>query len=1044
MSSWRARTTLSALRLVVCAMVVAATSALSAFSQSPSTPPSQSAQPAAGAAGSSGAQQAETPTLSTNVDEVSLDLVVRTKNGKPILDLKPDDLEVTDNGTPVKLSDLHLVRGTSESERLITLVFDRLDPGPAKAARQMAAKILAVIPKTGYSYAVLQMNGRLRLLQPFTTNVDTVNQAIVDTTAPKANDKPVAELTPAEKHLMETINGDALLTDYRERARAKLLVAALEESQRTLEDHHDFPSLTALQSLAMAQKQITGRKIIFWFSHGLDASNALRDAVRNAVGQANRAGVTIICIDTNPMNREAGDAMMAGAAMNSIGSLTPGMVEGAAMQASGKASLGSVGLSQQGISLPNEQVRGSGGTTPWGVMEDMGANMEDFEFDSLEGTKSPLGVLARQTGGEYFQAGANIKIPLRELQESLTSYYEAAYAPAIKDYNGAFRPIVIHPLRKGIVVQSRAGYFALPPDNGSGIRPYEVPLLSLLAQPTLPTDVPFETRVLRLGLLPDGNSAAVAVQVPVSALKVHDDANTHISSVHLTIVSQIKNDKGAVLERFSEDIPVHDAPDVLHSPEHQYLTMERHFSAEPGTYTLETAVMDRIGDKAGAERTQFTVEPVARGPGLSDVALVQQVEPLHAETASFEPMRYMNGRVIPDLSPELPENTNKLEVFFLVHPLPPASGTPQLSMEIFRNGESVGRMPLELSQSDGLGAMPYLGTISGHVFPSGSYKVVATLEQGGQTATSSAEFKIEGTIAAQMAPASVSFSADGAAGSAADEKLTASEATVNSRFAITASKDPVPPPTEAEMQAILSAARQRALAWGDSLPNFFCLEVTDHSVDPSGMGDWRHKDTAVQIVRYVDHEESRTTLSVNGQKRPASAPGDLGAQLSDLDFAHSIGEFGGMFKLVFDPSAKAKFTWKEADVVDGQPAQVFNFKVDLANSQFDVAGLNNRQNVVAFHGEVYLDTATHSIRRITVDADNIPEFLAVRATTISVDYSWVTINGHDYLLPARGAVSLREGKHQAVLNEFEFRGYRRFGSQVRILSTAESNALPKN
>ena len=93
---------------------------------------------------------------------------------------------------------------------------------------------------------------------------------------------------------------------------------------------------------------------------------------------------------------------------------------------------------------------------------------------------------------------------------------------------------------------------------------------------------------------------------------------------------------------------------------------------------------------------------------------------------------------------------------------------------------------------------------------------------------------------------------------------------------------------------------------------------------------------------------------------------------------------------------------------------------------------------------MYLDTATHSIRRITVDADNIPEFLAVRATTISVDYSWVTINGHDYLLPARGAVSLREGKHQAVLNEFEFRGYRRFGSSVRILSTAESRALPKN
>ena len=63
---------------------------------------------------------------------------------------------------------------------------------------------------------------------------------------------------------------------------------------------------------------------------------------------------------------------------------------------------------------------------------------------------------------------------------------------------------------------------------------------------------------------------------------------------------------------------------------------------------------------------------------------------------------------------------------------------------------------------------------------------------------------------------------------------------------------------------------------------------------------------------------------------------------------------------------------------------------------------------------------------------------------MSVDYSWISINNHDYLLPIRGAVSLREGKHQAVLNEFEFRNYRRFGSQVRILSKEESKNLQHN
>ncbi|HLJ75973.1 MAG TPA: hypothetical protein VKT75_01095, partial [Acidobacteriaceae bacterium] len=558
-----------------------------------------------------------------------------------------------------------------------------------------------------------------------------------------------------------------------------------------------------------------------------------------------------------------------------------------------------------------------------------------------------------------------------------------------------------------------------------------------LTQPNLPTDLDFRTAVLHLGQLPDGNSAALAVQVPVAQLRVHEDANTHLSSVHVTIVSQIKNSKGAVVDRFSEDIPRHEAPDVLRSPAGQFLTMQRHFSADPGAYTLETVVLDQIGSKAGAQRTTFTIEPPVHGPALSDMALVRSIEPLHADTASFEPMRYINGRIVPDLADELPENTRNLSVFFLVHPLPPTAGQPQLEMQIFRNGESLGKMPLELRKTDGLGAVPYLGTIGGHVFPAGNYKVVATLTQGDRTATSSTEFSVEGTIAATMASSASAFSAtSGTAENAeqlnAEQHQTATAALTNSKFVISSPSNPVPPPTEAQIHDMIEGARQRALAWSESLPNFMCLEVTDHSIDPRGEGDWQHKDTLVQLMRYVDRQESRTTLELNG-KKSAEDPSGHPASFADVDFAHSVGEFGGMFQAVFDPSAHAKFTWKESDVLDGQPVQVFDYTIDAAHSSFDVTGLNNTQHVVAFHGEVYLDPATHSIRRISINADDIPEELHVRASSISVDYAWVTINNHDYLMPSRGAVSLREGKRQAVLNAFEFRNYRRFGSQVRIL-----------
>ncbi len=958
--------------------------------------------------------EASTTTLSTTVDEVSLDLVVHAKNGKPILDLKPSDMEITDDGTPVKLADMHLVTGTAQTNHLVTFLFDRLDAGPAKTARELAAKIMKAIPPTGYSFAVLEMNGRLRVMQAYTANQDAALKGIADAT--NANAVATNDMTPAEKQLIGSMQGDALSAEFEDRARGKLLVTALEESQRILEDQHTYPSLAALLALVQSQKQITGRKLVIYFSRGLNANSDVRDTINSVVAQANKAGVVLCAIDTDPMNQQVGDKMMGAMAM--AGASGPG----AAM--SSAAALGSTGYG-----------RGQSGP-PIGQVMDAAQNMSSFEFDSMDEVKSPLTKMASGTGGIYIRAGGSTKKPLQQLHEDLSTYYEAEYVPSIKNYNGAFRPIAIHPLRKGLVVETRAGYFALPPDNGSGIRSYEVPLLTILAQPTLPTDVAFQAQVLHLGQMPDGNSGALAVQVPVSALQIHNDGNTHLSEVHLTIVAQIKNDKGAVVQRFSEDIPRHEALDVLHSTAGQYITMERHFSAEPGTYTLETAVTDRISNKSGAQRVPFTIDPIGKGPALSDIAVVREVEPIHEETASFEPMRYMNGRVIPDLSPELAEGSKSLSVFFLVHPMPPSAGQPELSLQIFRNNEPVGTMPLELSKSDGLGAIPYLGNISGHVFPPGNYKVEATLKQGGQTATTSTTFSVEGTIAQQNAPTAISFSATGETETAADAHLTTSAVVGNSKFKIAASGNPVPPPTDAQMHEIIEAARARALGWSETLPNFMCMEVTDHSVDPSGEGDWHHKDTVVQMMRYVDHEESRTTLELNGAKSNVAT--------DDLGFAHSVGEFGGMFLLVFDPRAQAKFTWKEADILDGQPVQVFTFKVAKANSQFDLAGENDRQMVVGFHGTIYLDAATRSVRRISIDADDIPQVLAVRATSISVDYTWVSINNHDFLMPARGAVSLREGKHQAVLNEFEFRGYRRFGSQVRILSTAESKALDKH
>ena len=169
-------------------------------------------------------------------------------------------------------------------------------------------------------------------------------------------------------------------------------------------------------------------------------------------------------------------------------------------------------------------------------------------------------------------------------------------------------------------------------------------------------------------------------------------------------------------------------------------------------------------------------------------------------------------------------------------------------------------------------------------------------------------------------------------------------------------------------------------------------------------------------------------LQVNGE-RSSIAP-DVVKGMS------SHGQFGGVLSAVFQPTAKAEFQWKETDVLGSGKAQVFSYRVQQENSNYGLSGSNNNSVNVAFHGIVYIDAATLGIRRITLEADGIPRDFSIRASSMAVDYDYISINDHDYLMPIHAAVSIRKGKHEALLNEIEFRDYKRFGSRVRIVGAA--------
>src|SRR5271165_5369768 len=145
------------------------------------------------AAAPSAAPQQQPATVKTNVDEVLLDLVVRDKKGKPITDLKPEEITISDNGVKQTILSFRQVRGSEAISstgasmpldplrqiRLVTLAFEPIAaPDQRKLARSAAIDLVKGDQGTNVFYSVVVIDTRLLILQQFTKDHDALIKAI--------------------------------------------------------------------------------------------------------------------------------------------------------------------------------------------------------------------------------------------------------------------------------------------------------------------------------------------------------------------------------------------------------------------------------------------------------------------------------------------------------------------------------------------------------------------------------------------------------------------------------------------------------------------------------------------------------------------------------------------------------------------------------------------------------------------------------------------------------------------------------------------------
>ena len=198
-------------------------------------------------------------------------------------------------------------------------------------------------------------------------------------------------------------------------------------------------------------------------------------------------------------------------------------------------------------------------------------------------------------------------------------------------------------------------------------------------------------------------------------------------------------------------------------------------------------------------------------------------------------------------------------------------------------------------------------------------------------------------------------------------------------------------PVNAEQTGLLEEARQTALNYSKWLPDFICTEVIHRYEAYGPTGKFRSTDIlTLQLSYFQLHEEYRLVARDNHATRQG---------LESVAGALTEGEFGSSLRLIFHPDSKAEFNFKEWNTIGDHRAAVYTYRVNRANSHFELR-LPTDSVIAGYHGQVYIDAATHLVLRIEEVID-VPEGSPLQYSSHTGNYDFVNVSGRPYLLPAR-------------------------------------------
>jgi VWFA-related protein len=714
--------------------------------------------------------EANRPVIHTTTREVLLDLVVRDKHHHPVTDLRPEEVEVYEDGVRQNVRVFRSIQGAEqlEAERniektqktpaldkrkgdnprplnsmrqvnFVSVVFAEIAPLDLEFARRAVLEFLKNDDLPNTYVTIYRLNRRIELMQSYSSDKDLLAKAVDSATkglrggdALNVNasvaSSAIATLTATTENILAAPQTLAVTAQAVQNAQANPLVAIANDPLFAANAASQDVSVQLGNAMLAQVGLVKGLRFATSLSDGMDAMDSLHQLVHSQESLPGRKVILYLADGlTLPINRrDAVDNLISYANRSGVSFYT---------------------IDTRGLNVEDPMMdalsaqRRTGAESVAQKVDPINGHLEDddVQLTAVASRQLAMRELAESTGGFAVTNTNEISLPMQHMMEDMRTHYEVAYSPTSTNYDGHFRKIEVKISRPKTTLQTRKGYYAVPDLNGEPLQPFELLALNAVNAQPAPADFPYQVSAMKFRPQENAVEYEVTFEIPLSGIKVVSDKKTGELRAQAALVAFIHDSTGEIVRKVSRELVR-----TVSSADAAQLQSDRILYAEPvelqpGHYVIDTAVADEQTGRTSAKRVSVFVDP-GKNLSLSSLGLVRRFDVLTGPRNPQSPFELENGRVTPTLADSVAPGS-PLSLYFIVYPTKTTAGEEtKVTLKLLRDGKEIARKPLDLSQPAPDGSIPMLV----HISPGpGQCDVLVTAKQGASVAESSLSLRVQ-------------------------------------------------------------------------------------------------------------------------------------------------------------------------------------------------------------------------------------------------------------------------------------------------------------